>query len=215
MKITHHPGTDSLMSCSAGSMPEAFAAVMASHISVCPQCRNDLAIMEDIGVALLDQLSPTPVVESAPVMTLRRLEAETTPDAAQSPLSGDVPAPIMAAVGRYLDDVEWKRMAPGIAHFQIPLSNAAKGDLRLIRIAPGLSLPEHGHAGSELTLILRGSYRDKTGHYKAGDLADLSDDIEHQPVADPVEGCICLVATAGKLRFKTLMARLMQPITGL
>ena len=36
MAITHHPAPESLMSCSAGSMPEAFAAVMASHIAMCP-----------------------------------------------------------------------------------------------------------------------------------------------------------------------------------
>ena len=46
MKIAHHPGLESLMSCSAGSMPEAFAAVMASHISIGPKCRKELAIME-------------------------------------------------------------------------------------------------------------------------------------------------------------------------
>ena len=171
--------------------------------------------MEDIGVALLDQLSPSALSEPAPVMALRRLEAETEPQAnARVPL-GDVPEALVSSIGQYLDDVKWKRVAPGISQYQIPLSKTTEGDLRLVRIAPGLALPEHSHDGSELTLILRGSYSDRTGTYRVSDVADLTGDIEHQPVADAQEGCICLVATNGKLRFKTLMARMMQPLTGM
>ena len=215
MKITRHPGLESLMSCSAGSMPEAFAAVMAAHIAACPQCQKDLAVMEDIGVALLDQLSPTALSEPAPVMALRRLEAGTVPSTHVDHAVGDVPEALVPAVGQYLDDIKWKKLANGISHYPIPLSKTSRGDLRLIKIAPGIALPEHGHGGSELSLILRGAYRDKTGEYRVGDIADLTDDIEHQPVADAHEGCICLVATDSKLRFKTLMARMMQPLTGM
>lgn len=216
MKITHHPGLESLMSCSAGSMPEAFAAVMAAHIATCPQCQKDLAVMEDIGVALLDQLSPTALSEPAPVMAFRRLEAEAAgPDTHAGSTIGDVPEVLVPVVGSYLDDIKWKKLANGITHYQIPLSKTAQGDLRLIKIAPGTALPEHGHGGSELTLILRGAYSDKTGTYRTGDVADLTDNIEHQPVADAHDGCICLVATDSKLRFKTLMARMMQPLTGM
>jgi len=76
-------------------------------------------------------------------------------------------------------------------------------------------MPEHGHGGSELTLLLRGSYRDEVGHFARGDLADLDETVEHQPVADPETGCICLIGTESKARFKSLFARLLQPLTGL
>ncbi|MEQ1718816.1 MAG: anti-sigma factor, partial [Hyphomicrobium sp.] len=66
MAIAHHPGSESLMSCSAGSMPEAFAAVMASHISICAACRKELALMEDIGVELFRNISPAAVTGEAP-----------------------------------------------------------------------------------------------------------------------------------------------------
>ena len=61
MSITHHPAPESLMSCSAGSMPEAFAAVMASHIAMCPSCRKELAVMERIGTVLFEAIAPTAV----------------------------------------------------------------------------------------------------------------------------------------------------------
>ena len=56
MTITHHPAPESLMSCSAGSMPEAFAAVMASHIAMCPDCRKELSVMEQIGTVLFEAI---------------------------------------------------------------------------------------------------------------------------------------------------------------
>ncbi len=217
MTICHHPGPESLMSCSAGSMPEAFAAVMAAHIDVCPQCREELALMENIGVALFKDMSPSPMTREAPVMAVRRAEADGEAAVARSKKSsaGDIPLPLRSIAGDYLDDLAWKRLAPGLLHYQIPLSKSAIGDLRLIKVAPGMALPEHGHGGSELTLVLRGAYSDKTGRYGAGDLADLDDSIEHQPIADAVEGCICLIASDHKIRFKSVLARLVQPFTGM
>jgi putative transcriptional regulator len=215
MKTIHHPGADCLMSCSAGSMPEAFAAVMATHMTMCPQCQADLAIMEHIGTALFDQLAPSPVEASAPVGALRSLEAEVElPPKAEAAASSDVPATLVAAVGTQLDNVSWTRVAPGVWQHRIDLSAGARGELRLIKVAPGQALPEHSHNGSEMTLVLRGSYSDITGVYNVGDVADLDEDVTHKPVADALEGCICLIATLGRLKFKSPLARLVQPLTG-
>ena len=76
-------------------------------------------------------------------------------------------------------------------------------------------MPEHGHGGEELTVMLRGSYSDHTGRYIVGDVADLDEDIEHQPVVDSDEDCICLVATEAPTRFKSVWARLAQPFIGI
>lgn len=216
MTITHHPHAESLMSCSAGSMPEAFAAVMASHIALCPQCRKDLALMEKIGVTLFEQLDTVPVLKDVPVMQLRAAEADrgdaTTADA---PDFGDVPEPLRDFVGGELSSIKWSRIGPGLAQHVIGLPRKGRGDLRLIKVAPGLALPEHSHNGSELTLVLKGSYRDESGHYRVGDVADMMGDTPHSPIADPDDGCICLIATEGKLKFKSLLARIVQPFAGI
>ena len=216
MKIKHHPQLESLMSCSAGSMPEAFAAVMASHIDMCPECRQELALMQTIGVEFFRNISPTAMTREAPLNTLRRSESgeEQTADR-RAIKAGDVPGPLVAHAAPYLDDIPWKRLSAGVMYFSIPLSKAGTGDLRLFKVAPGVALPEHGHGGSELTLILRGAYTDKTGTYAAGDVADLGDSIEHQPIADAKDGCICLIASDKKIRFKSVLARLVQPFTGM
>ncbi len=213
MAITFHPQAESLMSCSAGSMPEAFAAVMASHISVCPACQKDLALMQEIGVAMMEQIQPVSVTKPAPVLALRASEADVESEPPGTAMLGDVPSPLVAVIGHRLDGISWLHAAPGVWQHVIPLSPGARGSLRLIKVSPGVKLPEHGHRGSELTLVLKGSFQDARGHYKIGDVADLYDDVEHAPVADAREGCICLVANEGRMRFKSRLARLMQPFT--
>lgn len=218
MTIAHHPGHESLMSCSAGSMPEAFAAVMASHISVCPACRKELAIMEQIGVELFRSIPPKSIDREPPIAVMRRAEAD--PETCEHhgfepPTISGMPAPLVPVCGPDLDQVAWKRLAPGVSHFPLPLTPGSKGQLRLLKVAPGTALPEHDHSGSELTLVLRGSYSDGTGTYKAGDVADMASGTAHAPVADATEGCVCLIASEGKIRFKSVLAKMWQPFTGL
>ncbi len=210
MKITHHLDDSTLMSCAAGSQPEALAAVVSSHLSVCPRCRAELKKHSLIGEALFESLRPEPVTRDAPVVAMRAGEATLVETE-----TVEMPLALKAALDGRFDDVPWRRAAPGIWQYPVPLSAGAKGDLRLIKVAPGTRLPEHGHGGTELTLVLDGAYSDEFGTYRKGDVADLGDDVEHRPVADPTLGCICLAASDAKPRFTGMFARLLQPLAGL
>ena len=210
MKIERHPAPESLMSCSAGSMPEALAAVMASHIDLCEHCRRELAVMETIGAALFEQLPPTPVEASS--IDANGVEAPVTPS--RQAAAGDVPLPLRKYVGTSLKDIRWKWVAPGIWQHRLPLSDGSDASLRLIKVSPGLALPDHGHNGSELTLVLQGSFEDPSGIYRVGDVADMDESNEHAPVAAADQECICLIASEGPMRFNGFLARIVQKLTG-
>jgi putative transcriptional regulator len=60
-------------------------------------------------------------------------------------------------------------------------------------------MPHHGHAGTELTMVLSGGYQDVTGAYARGDVATADGALVHQPIADADEACICLTVTTGML----------------
>lgn len=218
MKISHHIDDATLMSYAAGSLPEALAAVVSTHLAMCPHCRREFATMQRIGVSMFNSLAPAPVDRTAPVLQLRAMEADVAPAAKREAVAdeqGDVPAPLRHLVGTRLSDIAWKRLGPGVWHFPLPVSSAASGDLRLLKVAPGRAVPEHGHGGAELTLLLQGAYEDELGRFSTGDIADLDETVEHQPVADKDTGCICLVASEHKARFKGLLPRLVQPLTGM
>lgn len=217
MAITHHADDSTLMSYAAGTLPEALSAVVATHVAMCPRCRKEVRAMESIGVAFMGSLpaaAMTGTMPKAPVALANRTD-EGDHVLAAIERSGDIKGPLSRVVGSDISSIQWKRLGIGVWHRPIDLSEGAKGDLRMIKVAPGQAIPEHGHGGSELTLILAGSYSDKLGRFGAGDIADLDGDVEHKPVADKAEGCICLIASQQKVRFKGIFARIAQPFVGL
>lgn len=234
MTILHHPDDATLMSFAAGSLPEALSAVVACHLAMCPRCRAEVAEMEALGAVLLESgpvmvmapdtgsaTAPGKLIELPPATDSRRSARHANAGNGASHGESDhgesdVPAPLARLLGvTGLDDIPWRRLGLGVWHHPIALTGNGVGDLRLLKVAPGQVMPEHGHGGSELTLLLRGSYRDEIGTFAVGDLADLDDEIEHSPIADPRTGCICIVASDAKARFKGLVARMVQPLTGM
>jgi len=216
MPICRHADTATLMSYSSGTLGEALGAVIASHVAMCPHCAAELARMDDIGAALMSALPgaamiaappPRPAAERASLKCGQTIELPSR--------ERTLPAPLVRLAGPDLDSIVWKRLALGVWHVRLPLSPGANGDLRLIKIAPGHVMPEHGHGGHEMTLVLDGSYTDGMGCFRRGDLADLDETTEHQPVADHETGCICLIASEEKARFKSLLARIVQPFVGM
>jgi putative transcriptional regulator len=209
--IKYHPAPENLLSCSAGSMPEALAAVMASHLDMCPQCRSELSVFDALGGALLQEIQP--VALENPFTGQHKVLAEKSHSLAEA--IGDVPRPLQHIVGHSLADIDWSRIGIGIWQHLLPLSQTGDASLRLIKVSPGQKLPDHGHSGAEMTLVLRGAFGDQLGFYRAGDVIELDEDAEHAPIADASLGCICLVATSGKLRFKGIAGRFVQKLTGL
>lgn len=213
MQISHHADDATLMSYAAGSLPEALSVVIAAHISVCPQCAREVRKLEAVGAAMLSALKPAVMKRSVPAEPEREIRLAST--AVEHATKSDVPSPLARLIGHSLDDIPWKRLGLGVWHLPLQLSDDADGDLRLLKVAPGRVMPEHGHGGSELTLILRGAFCDKYGAFGGGDIADLDDSVEHRPVSHDSEGCICLVASERKAKFKGLIGKIAQPFTGL
>jgi putative transcriptional regulator len=122
---------------------------------------------------------------------------------------GVFPAPLQDYVGGDLDAVKWRRVGGGVSDAIL----RTKGDatVRLLRIPGGVAVPDHGHRGMELTLVLQGAFRDDTDHFGAGDVEVADDALVHKPVAEAGMDCICLAATDAPLRFNALIPRLAQP----
>jgi putative transcriptional regulator len=218
MPITHHPDEATLMSYAAGSLPEALSAVVAAHEAVCSACPREVALLEDLGLVALERSAPVEIggLPALPSSLSAEAASHGTCVLERSVLDedGDVPAPLRHLVGAHSDQIPWKRLGLGLWHYPLPLSDSGKGDLRLLKVAPNRSMPDHGHGGAELTIVLKGSYSDQTGCYARGDVADLDESIEHQPISDAHEGCICLIASERPARFKGFMGRLVQPLAG-
>ena len=202
--INHHLTDALLMSYAAGTLPEAFSLVAATHVSFCDDCRAQLAGYEALGGAVLYEDEVAMV--SGPEACLARTVAPVP----ITPRSGILPGPLAGYVGGGIEAVKWRPLGMGVRQAILPTSS--KASARLLYIPAGVAVPDHGHHGLELTLVLQGAFRDATDRFGPGDVEVAGQDLQHVPTAEAGQDCVCLAATDAPLRFREFLPRLFQPL---
>jgi putative transcriptional regulator len=214
-EITHHLSDALLMGYSAGALPEAFNIVVAAHVSMCDECRARLAEFDAVGGEVVAMGETAEMAPDSLARTLAAIaEAPADADSAEAERHaqgdpGGLPRPVRDYIGGDLDSVTWRRVGGGVRQAILPTS--ADASARLLHIPAGCAVPDHGHAGTELTLVLQGAFRDETDRFGAGDVEVADADLDHQPVAEDGADCICLAATDAPLKFNSMLPRLAQP----
>jgi putative transcriptional regulator len=203
MRIDRHPDVSTLLTCAAGSQPEALCAVVASHISVCPTCLKTLREMQGVGEVLFNSITPAFLRHPPPAMPANTPPLKVLEQPREAEHASEVPRTLRHVLGVSLDALSWSTVGRGIEQHVIALSPGAKGDLRVLRLDRGACIPEHGHQGEELSLVLRGACRDAEGTYLTGDFMDMDDDARHGLIADDQAGCILIVGSERPLEFLT------------
>ncbi|MGH1354805.1 MAG: ChrR family anti-sigma-E factor [Thalassovita sp.] len=206
--IAHHLPDHLLLAYAAGTLSHPYAVVVATHVSMCDACRARVAAHAHAGGHLLESTvkdAPMSAGAKDQLMGMLDLPAEV-PSAPQR--DGIYPAPVVEALKNA--PPRWKRM--GMGSRQCILHNGPEGSVRLLYIPAGQAVPDHGHNGLELTLVLQGAFHDETGRFGVGDVEVADDDLEHTPIAEDGAPCICLAATDANLRFRALVPRLLQPL---
>ena len=200
---------------------EAEGVLVRSHIELNDEAGARLARLDRIGGSLLEQL---PTGEALPFSADDLLDlVDGSEDEVTDPASAATPAEladvdIPPALAAYLErtgvQVKWEFLGPGLRKAVL-----WRGDederLWLLKAEPGVAIPHHGHNGSELTLVLKGSFWDGDQEYRRGDVEEAHPDTEHDIRIDPSGVCVCLALTCGKLRFDNPLLRAFQVFTGL
>jgi len=212
MSIAHHPGDELLLSYASGAASEAVALLVASHTTFCPQCRTRVQRAEATGGRVLAGIAPVAMSSKAYESLLARLDEPTREVVKAANLQSKVPAPLQPYVGGDYEALPWRQIGGGISHLPIKTRGGMKA--RLIRAEPGSGVFVHTHKGEEWTLVLTGSYTDRTGRYAAGDVQSTTPEILHQPTADAGPVCINLAVTDAPLVFRGLLPKLVAKFHG-
>ena len=220
MTVRHHISDDTLLSYAAGDLDDATSLVVAAHLALCPACRAAVDVADEIGGAMLDELEPAEMSEDALAHLFARTEA--TPVGPEMPVpmpsrhDADIvfPEPLRSRIGGDLDTVKWRRIGPGVQQFVLPCPDDGS-QARLLRIAGGTGVPEHGHTGEEFTLVLAGGFSDGDQAFARGDVEWADPDIVHRAIADEGEGCVCLAVTSGPLKFFDIVGKVAQRFIGI
>lgn len=208
--IRHHLNDALLIGYAAGHLNEAFSLVVATHVTLCDDCRARMESLEALGGAVLDAEEEAPVSTDALARMMARLDVPVVVAPPAVAPKASLPAPVAAYIGGDLAAIKWRALGMGVRQAILP--TGPKATARLLHIPAGQAVPDHGHRGTELTLVLQGAFRDDTDRFGPGDVEIADQDLAHKPVAEAGEDCICLAATDAPLRFVGLMPRLLQPL---
>ncbi|MEO1578243.1 MAG: ChrR family anti-sigma-E factor [Pseudomonadota bacterium] len=208
--IKHHLTDEVLLAYSAGTLPEAFDLVVATHVSLCDECRARLDALDAVGGAVLEDCAQVAMSADSLSATLAMIADAPSEQAPHVAAKGAVfPAPLQEYVSGDLDAVKWRSVGGGVRQAILKTSNDAS--VRLLRIPGGAKMPDHGHRGMEMTLVLQGAFKDEDDRFARGDVEIANEDLHHTPVAEEGVDCICLAATDAPLKFNAFIPRIAQP----
>jgi putative transcriptional regulator len=191
-----HATPDLLAGYADGTLSDGMCVAVASHLTFCPRCRDQLARLEEIGGALLAEADPVDPPPGCLQRALARLDAPEPPDAPEP--GAPLPCPLLRRLAAPLCDLRWQVPLPGLRVCR--LGEFPDEDVSLVRARAGFRVPVHSHAGREATLVLAGRMRDRGRVFARGDLALAGVDEAHGPEVVGDETCLCLVVVEGPVR---------------
>jgi putative transcriptional regulator len=194
-----HPPEELLLDCATGALSAAEALLIGQHAARCPACRRALALLEATGGSLLNAAEPAWL----PPAMLNRMLAAIERRGAQAG------APESSAAARSPSGA-WRAIPGGYGMRRIACDDDT-GRVWLIKAPGGKGLLRHRHVGDEWTVVVKGAFIDETGRYAAGDFVRLDDGVEHQPMAERGEDCVCLILIRKAPRYTTVIGKLAAP----
>jgi len=214
MMIEHHPDDSLLAGFAAGTLDHGQHVAIATHLVSCSRCRAFTRAMERVGGEVLSGLAPAAMSSGALAAVEARLIAPAAV-AGATPTVAEQEIPGLPKFVRHYRFGPWKWLAPAVHLRPIILPHASETRVFLLRSGPGTRMLPHSHSGLEMTCVLSGAFSQDGAHYGPGDF-DMGDDtIEHRPVVEEGQDCLCLVAMRGKLQLHGWLGRLMQPFVRL
>jgi putative transcriptional regulator len=198
----HHLSGGLVASYSSGQVSDGVSLAVSAHLTFCPVCRARVAAHEAIGGSLL--LAEADTETGAGTCTFDAIssqldEVEKTEAAPRSLKAGPLPGSVAAAVGCDFDEIPWRFRLPGVSSYEFQSHDGET--VSLLKVRPGVRIPQHTHTAEELTVVFSGELVDGDVRYGKGDISIADASVHHHPRAGGDETCICLAVVNGGLRF--------------
>jgi putative transcriptional regulator len=209
--VNHHPDTRLINEFAAGCLPLAQSACVSMHLNYCPHCARQMTSLQQVGATMFAELAPQEVNASALDDILSRLDEDPPLSfASVQPENDQLPGLMQRLMKGDYADLKWSRI-----NSALQISRLRTGDtdneFALYHIKAGGSIPQHTHSGSELTLVLEGSFSDEEGVYQPGDFLMRDADHIHTPTATQSTDCICIGVLDAPIRFTKWQHRPLNP----
>jgi putative transcriptional regulator len=218
LMISKHPNPELLVEYTSGALSVAPAISITTHLQFCDHCRHLTESLTEIGGELLKETEAIPVSEGLLEEVLACLDKPVSiaDPVFERPVQAvdEVVATLPQYVQQFLPEgsLAWKFLSPSLKTSVISVGEDIH-ELALHLIKAGGKAPEHSHRGSEITVVLKGSFSDEDGVYHPGDFILREMGEVHRPTAACNEECICLSVLAAPIRL-TGIKRVFNPFLG-
>jgi putative transcriptional regulator len=208
MSISHHPFDLTLAEYAAGKLDEGRTLVVATHLSTCARCREAARSFERTWTVAMEDSEIAALAADALQRALQAVALERSEGVSRA--LQDTPGPQRPTPLSAYRLGPWRRIGRRIhwRHVEVPQQPGTR--VFMLRAAPGTKIAAHYHLGLEWTCVLRGAFSHQLGRYGAGDFDEADEDIEHHPVVETGDECMCLVALQGRIKFKGWLGQALQ-----
>jgi len=201
--LIYHPETEHLIEYVNGSLHPSISLCVSVHLDFCEQCRSHINKLEAIGGALLDKLDDAYVDENLLTNIFQQIDFQDTTRAGvvrASMLETDIlPSSVKKLFNYDESQLNWRHHGGKVRSAELLNDKGIKASL--IRLQQGANIPQHGHRGTEYTVVLDGSFSDEDGIYHKGDFLIRKPGDKHAPTATTDKDCWCLTALEAPLKF--------------
>ncbi len=224
--IQHHPDDNLLVEYANGTLDTAQAIAVKAHLHFCTKCQQNVKRIEQIGGAMLDILEP----EALGTDSFDKLMDSLDKLALESPKGNIVETPQSPKLGKEAEDLakqygplpkivskminnqslKWKYVNSSLQTRHL-VAGQTTHQVSLQKINAGGIAPEHDHRGTEMTVVLKGSFSDKQGIYQEGDFIIKGPGDIHQPISARNEDCLCLSVESAPVKLTGFFGRIINP----
>lgn len=211
MNVRHPAPDELLLDHASGAAAPGKSLLVLTHAAMCEESRRRLALLEQIGGAVLETLAGSRLSRITADGVLDALGDDSQPPdrraGSKAWLRGPaefegikLPGPLAAFADTIADRRNWRKLGLGVEAAELPVSRPG-AKTQLLRARPGVKIFEHTHLGEEAVLLINGAFYDNGERYGAGDVAVNDGATNHAPVISYEDVCLCLAVTEGPIRF--------------
>lgn len=218
--INKHPSYEQLLAFAEGSLSSSEALVVSAHCDMCACCaRKVQQLTEQSSEQQFQLLGENSAHKdySSMIDMITQLPAESQISAVHQQSSIELDGKnfvLPRSLGRYAEKTgNWSKLVGKL--WQAPVNIGGLTKATFIYMEKGGSVPEHTHKGSEMTLVINGSFSDGMSEYRNGDFIELNNNHTHAPYSDDDEGCLVFSIVSQPLHFTSGVARLLNPFSQL
>lgn len=221
MPTSHIQQTDAidtlLAEYAAGTLPLPVRRIVEAHLEMTPGNQRFVEALEMIGGAELEAVEPLPLASRdamlASIFALGDATVAPVPRAGMPTVAARAADALPDALAPYLPGgiatAKWRRLLPSLKECRLDEQDGIVTNLVWVR--RGATIPSHTHHGTEITLVIAGGFTDGPHHVSRGGIVVADDSVDHRPIADADEDCLCVTITDAPLRLTGPIGRLFAP----